>query len=320
MQVEFSFLSLDKKTTIHGVKWVPETSVQAVLQLSHGMIEYIERYRDFAEYLNRFGFLVVGNDHLGHGQSVTGPEDWGYFAEKDGGAFLVEDLHRVTELVKTEYPGVPVFLMGHSMGSFMARRYLTKYGAEINGAIVMGTGHQNGLLLTVGRVLCGFLAELRGSRHRSPLMHRLMFGAYNRRVPSPQSKNDWLTSDRSIVEEYDRTPACSFLFTVSGLKQIFDTIAYVKDGANVARVPKELPILVIAGKEDPVGEYGRAVTRTYEQYRKLGVADVRLHLVENARHEILNETNRQETYEVLREWLEEHSGARKAREQEGRIV
>lgn len=306
MQTDFSFLSSDGKTVIHGVKWVPETGVRTILQLSHGMIEYIERYRAFAEYLNCFGFLVVGNDHLGHGQSVPGPEEWGYFAEKDGGALLVRDLHRVTERVKAEYPGVPVFLLGHSMGSFMARRYLTRYGAELQGAVIMGTGHQSDLLLSVGRVLCGFLSEVRGSHYRSPLMHRLMFGAYNRRIPSPQSKNDWLTADRSIVEEYDRTPACSFLFTVSGLKQIFDTIAYVKNETHLARIPKNLPILVIAGKEDPVGEYGRAVTKAYEQYRRLGISDVRLHLVENARHEILNEVNREETYGLLRDWLEQH--------------
>lgn len=309
MQTDFSFLSSDGKTVIHGVKWVPETDVRAVLQLSHGMIEYIERYRAFAEYLNRFGFLVVGNDHLGHGQSVPGPEEWGYFAEKDGGALLVRDLHQVTERVKAEYPGVPVFLLGHSMGSFMARRYLTRYGAELQGAVIMGTGHQSDVLLSVGRVLCGFLSEVRGSHYRSPLMHQLMFGAYNRRIPSPQSKNDWLTADRSIVEEYDRTPACSFLFTVSGLKQIFDTIAYVKNETYLARVPKNLPILVIAGKEDPVGEYGRAVTKAYEQYRRLGISDVRLHLVENARHEILNEVNREETYGLLRDWLEQHMEA-----------
>lgn len=305
MKYDFSFPSVDGKHRIHGVRWIPATEIRAILQISHGMMEFIERYEEFAEYLNRFGFLVVGNDHLGHGRSVNSIEEWGYFAEKDGGAYLVQDMHQVTVCMKEEYPGVPLFLLGHSMGSFLLRRYMTCYGAEIHGAIILGTGHQSDLTLCLGRTLAGIVSDTRGPRFRSTLLTYLVFGRYNRRIQNPKSEHSWLSSVESVVEEYDKNPANTFIFTSLGFKHILDTIAFVKDEKNLVFVPKNLPVLIVSGEEDPVGGYGRDVRKVYEQYRKLGIRDLRLELIPGARHEVLNETNREETCRMLKEWMEE---------------
>ena len=303
---EFIFRSNNKENMIHGVIWLPEGKVRAIVQIAHGMIEFIERYDDFAKFLNKHGILVIGHDHIGHGKSVKSPEEWGYLGVNKGGEILVRDMLSVTKRIKDEYPDVPYFLLGHSMGSFMARRYLINFGSCLNGAIIMGTGNPSAASLAGGRLLTASLTKLHGPMYRSPQVTKIAFGSYNKHIENPQSKNAWLSRDEAVVEKYDNTPENTFEFTASGFNQIFETISYVENKKLIDRIPKDLPILVISGSEDPVGGYGKEVKKAYEALKDAGINDVTLKLVEGARHEVLNETDKEETYEYILDWINGH--------------
>lgn len=304
MKQEFKFTSSDRVSKIHGVKWIPDGDIKAVVQISHGMTEFIERYEDFALFLNSHGFLVVGNDHIGHGKSVRTPDNFGYFGEYDGGGIIVNDLHRITMQVKKEYPSIPYFLLGHSMGSFMARRYITNYSDDIDGAIIMGTGNQSSLKLGFARILTGLLTDIKGSKYRSSLVSFLCFSNYNSRVP--KNTGNWQTRDIEILNGIKDLPETNFTFTVSAFKQMFDTIAYVENTKNISRIRKSLPILIISGTDDPVGDYGKGVIKCYEALASCEITDLTLKLIDGARHEVINETDRADTYAYIKEWLLSH--------------
>jgi len=307
-QKNISFPSSNGNDTIHAVLWKPDKGSyevpRGIIQISHGMVEYIERYGELAEYLNSKGFLVVGNDHLGHGQSVRSEEDWGYFAPKNGSTYVVKDLHRLTKIMKKRYPDIPYFLLGHSMGSFMARRYLMQYGRELDGAILLGTGNQPIPVLKAGLAMVCAAKKIYGERYRSKRIQSLMFGQYNKRIPNPKSSNDWVTSDREILRAYNSTPACNFIFTLNGFEVLLTTLLYIENKKNIERIPKDLPILLLAGKEDPVGNYGKAVEQVYNIYKKAGMDSVKIRLFDNCRHELHNEVNRKEVYEYIGDWLD----------------
>lgn len=294
--------SADGVHQLHVVMWEPQ-EIKAILQISHGMVEYVERYEAFARYLTQRGFLVVGNDHLGHGETAGCAEDLGYFCEEKSAA-VVEDLHNVTLEMKKRYPDKPYFLFGHSMGSFMLRRYLMNYSHELTGAILAGTGRQKPLILATAKLINGLVGLFKGERHRSKLMANLAFGTYNKRIPNRRSDNDWLTRDEKIVDLYNAHKHCIFIFTVNGNKTLFDALTYIQKKENIAKLPKDLPIFMVAGAEDPVGEYGKGVMDVYKSYRKHGMQDITLKLYENDRHEILNELDRDIVYEDIAKWLE----------------
>lgn len=304
----FEFLSRDGVSVIHGVIWKPEKAnypvPKAIIQLSHGMVEYIERYNGMARYLNEQGYVVFGNDHVGHGQSVNTGEDWGYFGDKDGGRLLVEDLHTVTEKAKDLYPGIPLILIGHSMGSFMVRRYIMEYGAEVDAAIIMGTGNQPLPLLLAGKTLVNLIGLFRGDRHRSTFASNVMFGTYNKKIPDASSPHAWISSDKEEVETYDANPACTFLFTINGMKMLMDTICYIKKKKHIDNIPKDLPILLLSGKEDPVGNYGRDVLRVCHIFRAAGIKNVHCRLYRDCRHELQNECRKEEVFSDIVRWIE----------------
>lgn len=303
---QISIPSADGIHKLHVVVWEPQTTIRAILQISHGMVEFIERYSDFANYMNEHGILVVGNDHLGHGQTAGSDEDFGYFCKENMSATVVEDLHNVTKYIKNEYPGIPYFLLGHSMGSFMARRYIMTYGDELAGSIISGTGYTKPAVLSMGFATCSIVGKLKGERHRSKLMKNIAFGSYNKRIQNPKSGNDWLTRDESIVEWYNNNKYCTFMFTVNGYRTLFDTIKFVQKEENYRKIPSKLPILFVAGLEDPVGDYGEAVKKVYQSYRALNMYDVNIKLYPSDRHEIFNELDRQTVYSDVLSWIEVH--------------
>lgn len=303
-----SFPSANGKNKIHTVIWEPDReqfeTPKGIVQISHGMVEYIERYHELAEYLNSKGFLVVGNDHLGHGQSVLSEDDWGYFSSEHGSRMVVEDLHHLTCIMKKRYPGIPYFLLGHSMGSFMARRYLMQYGRELDGVLLLGTGNQPIAALYLGLALVHIGEKIFGERYRSKWIQKLMFGQYNKRIQNPKTANDWVTSDQEILDQYNRTPACRFIFTLNGFKVLLTTLLYIEDKRHIRNIPKDLPIFLMAGKEDPVGNYGKAVEQVYRIYKKAGIECVDMRLFDHCRHELHNEVNREEVYRCIGSWLE----------------
>ena len=310
---EFTFKSSDGINDIHAVAWLPDkdkiSSPKAVIQISHGMIEYIERYEVMAEFFTDRGFVVTGNDHLGHGRSVKNEDEWGYFAKKNGSECVVDDLHMLTTITKEEYPDIPYFLIGHSMGSFMARRYLMTYGSELDGAVILGTGNQPRVLVAATLASSKLVAALRGDHYRSKFITKLIFGAYNIRIKNPKTANDWICADENVVAKYNADPACTFLFTVNGIQVLMQTLMFIESKKNINRIPKKLPVMLASGMEDPVGNYGKAVRKVYNILSKAGMEDLTIALFEGCRHELHNEAVKENLYEEIYQWILEHTSS-----------
>lgn len=301
----FQFLSKDGRTKIHAVKWNPKDGrVRAVLQLTHGMVEYIERYDEFARYMAERGFLVVGHDHLGHGASIRSEDEWGYFTQKKPSETVVEDIYQVTRIIRNAYPGCPYFIFGHSMGSFLLRRYLTLHSGEVTGAVICGTGSQPDAVTRSGMLLCKVLGLLRGGHYRSKFITEMAFGkAYGGfDMTGADAANSWLSKNEESVKEYYKDPRCTFLFTVNGFYTLLSTICYDNQMKNIRKIRKDLPVLFISGADDPVGDFGTGVKKACAQYRQAGIQDVKLKLYKGDRHEILQETDRAQVFADVYKW------------------
>ncbi|MCD8365096.1 MAG: alpha/beta hydrolase [Clostridiales bacterium] len=304
MKQDFTYLSKDRKTQIHAIAWIPDGNVKAILQLCHGMVEFVDRYSNFAEHLNQYGYYVVGNDHLGHGKSVRDEDQYGYFHQPDGNACVIGDIQTLREITQKQYPNIPYFILGHSMGSFLIRQYIQTYGNGLAGAIIMGTGSQPGIVLAAGKILCRVIAAFRGWHYRSSLIDGMAFGSYNKSFEPARTPYDWLTKDSRIVDAYLAHPWCTFRFTVNAYYNLFLTIQNAQNPRRIRRIPKSLPLLLVSGACDPVGANGKGVTQAYQSYRKAGIQDLEMKLYENDRHEILNETDRDTVYADILKWLE----------------
>lgn len=302
MRTEFEYASKGAGT-IHAYRWTPEGTPIAVLQLVHGIAEHMLRYDEFARYLNGHGVLVTAEEHMGHGRSVgSGAER--YFA--GGWLSAVGDTYELLRRTKEEFPSLPYFVLGHSMGSFMTRTLLFTYpNAGLRGAVICGTGWQGGATLAAGRTLCA-LEQLRlGETKPSPLLNKLMFGAFNRKFPDAKTENDWICADPAVVQAYTDDPLCGGSATVGLAREMLRGIGMIEKKKNLAAMPKELPVLFIAGKSDPVGNMGKGVKRSAQAFRDVGMKSVELKLYDG-RHEILNERNRGEVYDDIWRFLEKN--------------
>lgn len=302
---EFTFDSRDGETKLHAVRWVPEGKALCILQIVHGMAEYIERYEELAQFLGEKGILVTGDDHLGHGKSV--PEDgiYGYFCEQDPATVVVRDVHRLKKMTQEDYPGVPYVILGHSMGSFILRNYLFRYGTGIEGAIICGTGSKPQALVKMSQAIAAVQGVFLGDAHVAKLIDKLAFGAYNKRITDPKTSFDWLCRDEKIVDAYRKDDLCGFTFTVNGFKTLFQLLNRLNQKDNLAKMPKELPVHFIAGDMDPVGDYGEGVKKAYEDFVQTGMERVSIKLYPGGRHEILNETNKMQVYGEIYTWIME---------------
>jgi alpha-beta hydrolase superfamily lysophospholipase len=301
---EFYFDSRDGEHKLHAVKWVPETETPVlILQIIHGMAEHIERYDDFAQYLAKKGILVVGDDHLGHGRSVKPGEPYGYFCKNDAPTVLVRDEHRLKKMMQEQYVGVPYIILGHSMGSFILRNYLLRYGSGIDGAIIMGTGMPSKASITVALTTAAVQKVIFGEKHVSKLMQRGTYRSYLKRIKNPATSNDWLSSDAEYVGRRQEDKLSGFTFTVNGFQTLYRLIRNLYDKEKLKTMPQELPVLFVSGAEDPVGVYGEAVTKVYESYKEIGMEHVQLKLYAGDRHEILNEKDRKDIYGDIYRWL-----------------
>ncbi len=310
----FSFLSKDGKTKIHAVKWIPDSGEYgAVLQITHGMIEFVERYQDFASYLTEHGFLVVGHDHLGHGASVASRADWGYFAPKNPSDILIEDMHTLRTMIQKDNPDVPYFMLGHSMGSYMLRKYLAFHNDHLAGAIIMGTGYMPQAVTRAGLILAKLTGALRGSHYRSRMLENLTFGAPYKRydLTGKDTANSWLTKDAKIVKWYYSEPSCTFRFTANGYQGLTEAVLFSCNSKNIDTYNKELPVFLVAGADDPVGNMGEGVKIVCEMFQKAGIRDVSCKLYADDRHEILNETDKETVYKDILDWMEERKESHK---------
>lgn len=306
-QEEFYFDSRDNRTQLHAVRWTPESgNVAGVVQIVHGMAEYVKRYEEFAQYLTERGFVVTGEDHLGHGGSVPEGGEKGYFCEQDPATVVVRDVHRLKKMTQELYPGVPYFILGHSMGSFITRNYMARYGTGIDGAVIMGTGMQPAGLLALSRLLAAAEAALRGEHHVSHMLDKAAFGSYNKWIPDAKTAFDWLSRDEKKVAAYIQDPDCGFVFTVNGFRTLFALISGAKKSEKAKKIPKALPVFVVSGEEDPVGDYGKGVEKAYRSLQAAGVQDLTLKLYPDDRHELMNELDREQVMQDVWEWLTKH--------------
>ena len=295
---EFYFGSRDGEHKLHAVKWHPETETPiCILQIIHGMSEHIGRYEDFARYLAGKGILVVGDDHLGHGLSVKDGEIRGYFCKEDAATVLVRDEHRLKKMMQEQYPGIPYIILGHSMGSFILRNYLTRYGNGIDGAVIMGTGMQPRHAVRFGWLQASFLSAVLGDKYVCKGMDKALFGVYNLKFQSgPGDSGHWVSVNPENVKAFQSDPLCDFVFTANGFQTLMRLILNLYDERKLAQMPKDLPILFVSGQQDPVGDFGKGVEKVFHSFESLGMEHVQLKLYPGDRHEILNEADRQEVY------------------------
>jgi len=301
---EFTFPSCDGVHEIYVRKWTPDGEPRGVVQIEHGVLEYIQRYDGFMQFLAQHGFVAAGDDHLGHGRSVKDETELGWFSEENGWSMVVGDIHRLHNRLKEEYPNVPMFLFGHSMGSFLVRTYSVLNGEELDGLIVCGTGNQAAPLLLAGKAAAKLEILRHGVRHRSQRLNDLIFGSYNVKFKESRTQNDWLCRDEAIVDAYEADPLCGGIPTVGLIYEMMKGLIFVTDKKNVSRMPKDLPVFFISGAADPVGEQGKGVMKAYRLFLDSGLKDVSLKLYPEGRHEILNELNKEEVYSDVLEWLE----------------
>ncbi|MDR0356907.1 MAG: lysophospholipase [Clostridiales Family XIII bacterium] len=277
---------------------------RAVVQIAHGMAEHSGRYADFARFLASRGYAVGMNDHAGHGRSAV---TLGYFAEKDGMTYVVEDMKALTDDLKARYPGLPVFLLGHSMGSFLARKYVTRYGGELRGCILSGTAGKNGAL-ALGKTLAFVQKKIMGAKSPGGLLSAIAFGSYNKRIKNPVNDFAWLSSLDKTCADYVNDEMCGFIFTAGGFCDLFELLGEVNAADWAGKIPASLPIFIFAGEEDPVGAYGRGPREVYDALAATGHEDLTLKLYPNGRHEMLNEVNKEEVYADVLTWLDEAGG------------
>lgn len=283
------FSSSDNKTTLAYTLYLPQTrEPSAVLQVSHGMCEYFDRYRPLAEYFCARGIAVCGHDHLGHGKAAQQSGKLGFFAEKNGFRIVPEDVHRLTACMQQEFPGKPIFLLGHSMGSFIVRNVLSEYGTDYAGAVIMGTSGKNPLA-RIAIPIATVIQWLKGGTYRSRFLKEAGFSGFNDRFPDDPSENAWITGDKAQRDRYAADPLCSFTFTVSAYLDLYRMLTAVSSEKWARTLPKELPILLISGADDPLGNYGEGIRQVYKWLESAGMRDVSMELVEKGRHEILND-------------------------------
>jgi alpha-beta hydrolase superfamily lysophospholipase len=300
---DYSFLSCNGKTNIHVRRCDPNGQVRGVVQIAHGIAEHVERYDKFAAFLAENGFVVAANDHLGHGKSINDESELGFFGENGGWELAVGDMHKLHEQLEAEFPGVPLFLFGHSMGSFLTRTYIIRYRTGLDGVIICGTGQQSQPVVTAGKLLADMEIKRHGVKYKSQKLNNLAFGKYNDGFAPVRTVSDWLSRDEAEVDKYNDDPLCGYIATSGLFRDMMNGLSYIGKMRNIERMKKDLPVLFISGDKDPVGENGHAVMRVYKSFVKSGMSDVTLKLYHDCRHELLNELNREEVYADVLAWL-----------------
>jgi len=273
-----------------------------IVQIVHGMAEHGGRYDEFARFLVDKGFIVYANDHRGHGQSV-GDGVLGYFADTDGWNLVLDDLYIVNNYIQSKYPKGRTVLLGHSMGSFLARRFTQCYSVELSGLILSGTGWDNGILGAIGIGIAKLQMWQKGDKYPSTLLNRLSFGDFNKAFKPTKTAFDWLSRDNKKVEEYIEDPYCGFVFTARGFYDLLRGIKELHKEEELKKTPIDLPICIFSGALDPVSKDGEGVKKVYDSYLSLGCRNITLKLYDEGRHEMLNEINRYEVYKDILNWI-----------------
>ena len=301
---DFTFPSCNGKNAVYVRRHSPDGAPRGVVQIAHGVAEHVERYDAFARFLASHGFVVVGNDHLGHGRTIRDMSELGFFSETGGWELVVGDMHTLHDRTAAEFPGLPYFLFGHSMGSFLARTYIIRYRTGLDGVILCGTGQQRPALVRAGRLLSAMEIKKHGPAYHSRRLQDLAFGGYNDGFAPARTLSDWISRDEAAVDRYNEDPLCGFLPSAGLFRDMMDGLRYIQAPRNTARMKKDLPVCFLSGDADPVGENGAGVIRAYRSFLRAGMTDVTLKLYHGCRHELLNERNRDEVMGDILVWLE----------------
>ncbi len=290
---------------IHALMCIPEGEIRGIVQISHGIAEHIDRYRDFMRFLADHGYLAVGNDHLGHGKSIAEEREKGRFHEENGWRHAAGDMAALHDRMHASYPDVKYVLFGHSMGSFLARTYMADYPEKYDLAILSGTGHQGKLMIAAGNRIAAEEIRKNGYDGDGKKLAKLTMGGYLKKISNPKTDFDWLSRDEQQVQKYVSDDLCGFAAKAGLYADMLKGIQYVTDLKNIKKMDRYKPVLFLSGKEDPVGEYGKGVERAAAAFRKAGLRNVKVRLYEGGRHEMLNETNRKEVFEDILSWMKE---------------
>ena len=305
---DFHFSSANGSTSIHCRMWSPQGEPRGVVQIVHGVSEHIGRYHDFACFLTDHGFAVVGDDHLGHGLSVNDASELGWFAEKDGWELIIRDEKTLRDRMREKFPNIPFILLGHSMGSFMARTYIGYYPDDFDLCILSGTGHTPGATCRAGRMIARREIRRNGSKYRSKTLQQMAFSSYLKGIENPIGPNDWICRDKDVIRAYDADPLCGFAVTAELMYEMMVGLEMIGNNSHNMKIKKDLPILMISGSDDPVGGWGKGVRTVFDRFKSLGIQDITIKLYPGARHEILNELNKQEVWIDVLNWIDNKLG------------
>ena len=303
---DFTFPSSTGKNEIRARICIPDEKPWAVVQIVHGIAEYIERYDRFMLFLAENGYVAVGNDHLGHGKSAATPEELGIFSEKDGWAYVVDDMKLLHDRMKKEYPDIPYVFFGHSMGSFLTRTYMIRFPNQYDGAILSGTGHQSPALINGGLLYAELLTLTKGPQASGKALNDMAFGSYCKKIENPRTPFDWLSRDPETVDRYIADPLCGFVCKCSLYRDMMKGLKYLTDPKNIGQMNRDAPVYFLSGADDPVGDWSAGVERAYKAFCKAGMKDVMIRLYPGGRHEMLNETNYEDVQKDILDWLNAH--------------
>ena len=300
---EFYYESSTGRNRIRARMCTPDGTPRAIVQIAHGIAEHIDRYEAFMRFLAENGFVAVGNDHLGHGKSIARLEEQGIFAEKDGWNYVVEDMKKLRELAKEQFPNLPYIFFGHSMGSFLTRTFLIRYPDLYDAAILSGTGQQSPALVNGGYLAAELMTKLKGPHASGQALNDMAFGSYCKRIENPRTPFDWLSRDTETVDRYIADPLCGFVCKTSLYRDMMGGLKFLTSQKNINKMNKAAPIYFMSGAEDPVGDYGAGVETAYKAFCRAGLADVMIRLYPGGRHEMLNEINRGDVMQDILNWL-----------------
>lgn len=304
---EFYYLSADNKTQIHAVEWKPEKEIIGVIQIAHGVTEHILRYEQFAEFFTQKGFVVVGNDHLGHGTSIAKNSKPMYFGPKNSWNFVVQDIETCRKMTKEKYSDIPYVLLGFSLGSFLVRTYLIDYAKEpIDASIIMGTGYIPNFKIAIAKMIANNEAKKVGEENTSPVIKSLTFETYNKLFKPNRTECDWLCSNEKAIDEYLADPLRGKNYSAGLFIELLSGMQYTSNLKNIKKMNKKIPIFLLSGDKDPVGEFGKGVIKTFDILRKAGIENVDIKLYKDLRHDILHEKNRNNIYADIYNWLEKN--------------
>ncbi|MGO1368090.1 alpha/beta hydrolase [Senegalia sp. (in: firmicutes)] len=290
---------------IHLYIWDRVSSPKGLIQIFHGMAEHAARYEEFARYLNNEGYIVYASDHRGHGKTAKRIGDLGDIG-KDGFNNIVEDGYIINTMINKRYPNLPIILLGHSFGSFIAQEYIIRYGYTIDGLILSGSAKMKGMDVKLGKLVSIVESKIYNSKKKDYLIDKISFGGFNKKIEHPNSKFSWLTRDEEQVKKYDEDPLCGTIFPIIFFKYFFGGLSKLYIDERLEKIPKSLPIFIFSGDKDPVGGYGKMAKNLYITYKDIGIEDVNMKLYIDGRHEMLNEINKREVYDDIIKWIENH--------------